>query len=104
MLASFFVDQNSKEDASSNGRTAFFLLNETACGRFKDIYQDNKVFSTGGHQRVRDSAHEVFHDAVEYLACVCAAHEDGRSRIFNFLGLARLQSPFRARILRFSVW
>jgi len=38
MLASFFCAQNSSDDASSNGRTVFFLLNEIASGRFRAIY------------------------------------------------------------------
>jgi hypothetical protein len=36
--ASFFAAQNSIDDGSSNGRIVFFLENEIACGRFRDIY------------------------------------------------------------------
>ena len=92
--ASFLLAQNSSDAGSSNGRTVFFFENEIACGRFSAIYRKRDVVRRHNKSdKSEGETHELLHDVVQHLSCMCAPYEDRRPRLLDFFWLAGLHRP-----------
>lgn len=95
--ASFLLAQNSKDEASSNGRTVFFLEKEMASGLFSAICMK---FFRHTYKGPNLYTHQLFHCTIEHLSSMRSLHEDSCTRILDLFWFTSFKGSLRTRIAR----